>query len=148
MSQNKLTLKCVLLLAGLWGTNAALGAEGPIKVGGTVAMTGEFEAFGQEQSRGLRFWERDINDRGALLGRRVQVVLYDDASETAGVAALYEKLIELGKANVGEARDLSFPHDVVFIDRSLAGHFGNLAKLGATGPWREIVRRYAGKGGT
>lgn len=56
--------------------------------------------------------------------------------------ALYEKLIDLGKADLGEARDLSFPHDVVFIDRSLAGHFGNLSKLRATGPWRDLVRKY------
>jgi len=34
---------------------------------------------------------------------------------------------------------------LVPIDRSLAGHFGNLCKLGATGPWRDIVLEYTGK---
>ena len=57
-------------------------------------------------------------------------------------SALYDKLFELGKANLGEAKDIRFPHDVVFIDRSLAGHFGNLSKLRATGRWRQMVEKY------
>ena len=56
--------------------------------------------------------------------------------------ALYEKLIDLGKANLDEARDIRFPRDVVFIDRSLAGHFGNLSELRATGRWRDMVEKY------
>jgi hypothetical protein len=31
---------------------------------------------------------------------------------------------------------------MVFIDRTLGGLFGNLGKLGATGPWRNILREY------
>lgn len=40
--------------------------------------------------------------------------------------------------------DIAFPQDIIFIDRSLSGHFGNLARLRAAGPWGEVVRRYAG----
>jgi hypothetical protein len=32
----------------------------------------------------------------------------------------------------------------VFIDRALAGHFGNLVRLRATGPWRNLVQHHAG----
>jgi predicted unusual protein kinase regulating ubiquinone biosynthesis (AarF/ABC1/UbiB family) len=56
---------------------------------------------------------------------------------------IYDKLLELGLANWSKAADITFPEDLVFIDRSLGGHFGNLARLGATGPWRELVRKYA-----
>lgn len=55
---------------------------------------------------------------------------------------LYDKLLELGLANWSRARHLEFPEDIVFIDRSLAGHLGNLMRLGASGPWRDIVSRY------
>ncbi len=55
---------------------------------------------------------------------------------------LYEKLIELGLANLSRAAGIRFPEDVVFIDRSFGGHFGNLARLGASGPWRRLVRSY------
>ena len=56
---------------------------------------------------------------------------------------IYDKLFELGIANWSKATDITFPQDLVFIDRSLGGHFGNLARLGATGPWRRLVREYA-----
>jgi predicted unusual protein kinase regulating ubiquinone biosynthesis (AarF/ABC1/UbiB family) len=55
----------------------------------------------------------------------------------------YERLIELGMANWSKAMDVAFPEDLIFIDRSLSGHFGNLARLHAQGSWGEIVHRYA-----
>ncbi len=58
---------------------------------------------------------------------------------------LYQKVMDLGMANLGEARDLRFPEDIVFIDRSLAGLYGNLTQLRATGPWRRLVLKYAGE---
>lgn len=57
----------------------------------------------------------------------------------------YHKMLELGSANMGEARDLRFPEDVVFVNRTLSGHFGNLTRLGATGPWRELALKYVGR---
>jgi predicted unusual protein kinase regulating ubiquinone biosynthesis (AarF/ABC1/UbiB family) len=56
--------------------------------------------------------------------------------------ALYERLMELGFANWSEAADIRFPEDIVFVDRALSGHFGNLCRLRARGPWRELVDRY------
>jgi predicted unusual protein kinase regulating ubiquinone biosynthesis (AarF/ABC1/UbiB family) len=56
---------------------------------------------------------------------------------------LYRKLISLGTANWGEASDLVFPEDAVFIDRAMAGLLGNLNRLGAEGPWREIALDFA-----
>jgi hypothetical protein len=59
---------------------------------------------------------------------------------------IYREMIELGIASVGEAVEIRFPHDVIFVDRSMAGHFGNLGRLHATGPWRELVKSYAARG--
>jgi predicted unusual protein kinase regulating ubiquinone biosynthesis (AarF/ABC1/UbiB family) len=55
----------------------------------------------------------------------------------------YDKIMELGMANWSQATDLRFPEDIIFIDRTLAGHFGNLIRLSATGPWRRILQYYA-----
>jgi hypothetical protein len=55
----------------------------------------------------------------------------------------YDDLIALGMSNWSTAMDIAFPEDIIFVDRSLAGHFGNLARLHAAGPWGEIVHRYA-----
>jgi len=58
-------------------------------------------------------------------------------------ASIYESLYDLGMSNWQDATDVRFPRDVVFINRTLGGLFGNLSALRATGPWREIIRKYA-----
>ena len=58
---------------------------------------------------------------------------------------LYEKILELGMANWSQSMDTQFPEDVIFVDRSFAGHFGNLTRLRATGPWHELVGSYASR---
>ena len=57
--------------------------------------------------------------------------------------SIYDDLYDLGMANWQEAKDIRFPRDVVFINRTLGGLFGNLGKLRATGPWRKLLRQYA-----
>ncbi len=56
--------------------------------------------------------------------------------------SIYESLYELGMSNLQYGTDIRFPSDVVFINRTLGGLFGNLCMLGATGSWREILREY------
>jgi predicted unusual protein kinase regulating ubiquinone biosynthesis (AarF/ABC1/UbiB family) len=58
---------------------------------------------------------------------------------------LYRQIFELGWSSWSQSRGVQFPEGMVFIDRSLAGHFGNLCRLNATGPWRELVERYANR---
>jgi predicted unusual protein kinase regulating ubiquinone biosynthesis (AarF/ABC1/UbiB family) len=59
---------------------------------------------------------------------------------------LYPTLVDLGMATVPEARDLHFPEGIIFVQRSLSGHFGNLTRLKATAPWRDVVSRYVRAG--
>ena len=48
-------------------------------------------------------------------------------------------MLTLGWAHAGEAVELRFPSDIVFVHRTLGGHFGNLGRLRATARWRDIV---------
>ena len=88
---------CISLL-----TIGAFAAEPtqPIRVGYTTSLTGALADFGASQQRGIDLWVEDVNDRGALLGRRVEAVMHDDASTEANVAPLYEKLISEDKVDV------------------------------------------------
>ena len=56
---------------------------------------------------------------------------------------LYERFFELGKAHWHESLDIVFPKDLIFIDRTFAGHFGNLSKLGANALWQDIFDEFA-----
>jgi len=65
----------------------------PIRVGMTVSLTGQYDVPGKVQLQGVEMWVHDINQRGALLGRPIKLVYYDDKSDPATSARLYEKLI-------------------------------------------------------
>jgi predicted unusual protein kinase regulating ubiquinone biosynthesis (AarF/ABC1/UbiB family) len=54
-------------------------------------------------------------------------------------SSIYETLYDLGMTNWRDASDIRFPRDMVFIDRTLVGLFGNLATLRATGPWKDLL---------
>jgi len=56
---------------------------------------------------------------------------------------IYGQLIRLGFQDWEQKFDMEFPEDVIFVNRSLGGHFGNLSRLRATGPWRDLVLKYA-----
>ncbi len=71
-----------------------------IRVGTTQPLTGKFKEFGEEQLRGIQMWVHDINARGALLGKDVELVYYDDYSEADRSALLYRQLIEKDKVDL------------------------------------------------
>ena len=52
---------------------------------------------------------------------------------------LLRQVIDNNLIHFGEAKDIRFPHDIVFINRTAAGHFGNLSRLRAAAPWRGMV---------
>ena len=64
-----------------------------------------------------------------------------------GNEEMYREVVRLGFEDWEEKTDMLFPEDVIFINRSLVGHFGNLSRLRATGPWRDLVLKYAAVGG-
>lgn len=86
-------------VACLLGTQAVL-AEDEIKVGVTVSLTGKYAEKGQDQHQGLQMWANDLNARGALLGKKVRVVHYDDKSDRQTSARLYERLITKDKVDL------------------------------------------------
>ncbi len=52
---------------------------------------------------------------------------------------LYDDMIALGMENWSQQLDVRFPGDLIFLQRTLSGHFGNMTRLNASGPWREIA---------
>ncbi|MDJ0878027.1 MAG: amino acid ABC transporter substrate-binding protein [Halieaceae bacterium] len=72
----------------------------PILVGTTQSLSGRFAREGTQQLEGLLMWMNDINARGELLGRPVELVHYDDHSDVDRVEELYEKLITERKVDL------------------------------------------------
>jgi len=72
----------------------------PIRVGVTVSLSGQFAVLGKDELQGMQMWADDVNRRGALLGRKVEVVYYDDESDPDKSAELYERLITTDKVDL------------------------------------------------
>ncbi|MCG6865305.1 MAG: amino acid ABC transporter substrate-binding protein [Thiogranum sp.] len=89
-----------LLLLIVIDCHAMTTQEPPIRVGVTVSLSGEYAVSGKLELEGIRMWVHDINQRGALLGQRVELVYYDDKSEPATSATLYERLITQDKVDL------------------------------------------------
>jgi len=78
----------------------ALNNDQPIRVGVTASLTGAYDVQGKSLLQGITMWANDINARGALLGRAVEIVHYDDQSSPEKSAELYEKLITVDKVDL------------------------------------------------
>ena len=96
MIRNLLLTLCTLALTLAAGAYAVE----PIRIGTTQSLSGQYEDFGTNQLRGLQMWVGDVNDRGALLGRPVELVHYDDESDPDRSVELYRKLIEQDKVDL------------------------------------------------
>jgi len=85
---------CMLIIP-----NLAKAAD-PIRVGLSVALTGGVASAGKQVLAALQIWRDDVNAKGGLLGRPVELVFYDDQSNPQNVPALYTKLIEVDKVDL------------------------------------------------
>jgi branched-chain amino acid transport system substrate-binding protein len=83
------------------GMTSRAGAEQPpIKIGMSMAQTGGLAAGGKASLLGIEIWRDDVNARGGLLGRKVELVVYDDKSSASETPAIYAKLLDVDKVDL------------------------------------------------
>jgi branched-chain amino acid transport system substrate-binding protein len=71
------------------------GEEGPIRIGISLPLTGDFTEPGEGVQRGYELWAEIINENGGLLGRDVELIIRDDGSDPNKVVSDYERLISV-----------------------------------------------------
>jgi branched-chain amino acid transport system substrate-binding protein len=64
-----------------------------IRIGYSLSLSGPLAANGQTARLAHEIWQEDVNARGGLLGRPVELVCVDDRTDSTSVAGLYRKLI-------------------------------------------------------
>src|SRR5512135_1816883 len=72
----------------------------PVVVGAVLPQTGDLADLASGYRNGLLLWQQEVNAAGGLLGRRVELRLFDDRSEANRDGALYAKLVSEDKADV------------------------------------------------
>jgi branched-chain amino acid transport system substrate-binding protein len=88
---------CALLLVA----SPVLSQTGkPIKIGGSLPLTG----YASEQAKwikaGYESWAEDINKAGGLLGRPVKLIIYDDESNSDKAVTYFERAITVDKVDL------------------------------------------------
>jgi branched-chain amino acid transport system substrate-binding protein len=83
--------------------------NGPIKVGFGISTSGAAAQEGKQVLIALELWRDDVNARGGLLGRPVELVYYDDESNPFKELEIYRKLTNVDRVDL------------------LVGPYGNLA---------------------
>src|SRR5215472_5526445 len=86
-------LAAAVIAGALLAGHAAKAAD-PIRIGTTLALTGGVAPIGKQVLAALQIWRDDVNAKGGLLGRPVELVFYDAQSNPANIPQLYTKLIE------------------------------------------------------
>lgn len=66
----------------------------PIRVGYCLSLTGPLAGNSRSAQLAHEIWRDDVNGRGGLLGRPVELVCHDDQGEASRCAALYAQLID------------------------------------------------------
>jgi branched-chain amino acid transport system substrate-binding protein len=92
-------ISALLIACALIWSNAAHTAD-PIRIGMSMALTGGVAPIGKQVLTALQIWRDDINAKDGLLGRRVELVFYDDQSNPANIPQIYTKLIEVDKVDL------------------------------------------------
>ena len=121
-------MKRTMLLAAtaLFAWSASAQAADPVRIGVALSQTGNLADSAAPYFKGLDLWREQANARGGLAGRPIEFVVYDDRSDPATAARLYEKLItddkvdlvisSLGSATAATGSAVAEKHKMVMIN--------------------------------
>ena len=90
----------VMIVAPSIGLVAVAEVQPPIRIGASLSQTGAYAAFGQNQLRGYQLCVKHTNDKGGVLGRKLELVVDDDQSQPATAVRIYERLITQEKVDL------------------------------------------------
>src|SRR5262244_2184849 len=89
-----------IAIATMTLSSASAQSGQPIRIGLSLALTGAGAAPSKVISTALEMWRDDVNAKGGLLGRPVELLIYDDQSTPGNVPAIYTKLVTLDKVDL------------------------------------------------
>jgi branched-chain amino acid transport system substrate-binding protein len=87
------------LLATAFSCELTAAAE-PIKIGLSMSLTGPLASNGKQLLAAIEIWRDDVNVRGGLLHRPIELVYYDDQSNPSNVPVIYAKLLGVDRVDL------------------------------------------------
>ncbi len=96
----KFTLKKLVIGTAMAMSALAASAADPIKIGSVLSVTGPAAFLGDPELKTLQMYVEDINKKGGVLGRPLELVHYDDGSDAAKANGFGKRLIDDDKVDV------------------------------------------------
>ncbi|HEX7271638.1 MAG TPA: amino acid ABC transporter substrate-binding protein [Casimicrobiaceae bacterium] len=75
-------------------------AQQPLKIGFGMSLTGPLAGNGKAALIAMQIWAEDVNAKGGILGRKVELVYYDDQTNPSTVPSIYNKLLDVDKVDL------------------------------------------------
>lgn len=96
----KTILKKTVLFAAIAIAAASASAADPIRIGSVLSVSGPAAFLGDPELKTLQLYIEKINAEGGVLGRKLELVHYDDGSDAAKANSFTKRLIESDKVDV------------------------------------------------
>ena len=93
-------MRLVVAAASLAGFACAAGAAEPIRIGFGLSETGGSAGVARQYLLTAQIWAEQVNAKGGLLGRKIELVHYDDQSNPGLEPGIYTKLLDVDKVDL------------------------------------------------
>ena len=120
-SRTRKSLAALVVAAGMAFAATAQAAD-TIRIGFSMALTGGLAGAGKGALIAMQVWAEDVNARGGILGKPVELVYYDDQTNPATVPAIYTKLLDIDEVDFvvsGYGTNLIAPAMPIVMQRGL-----------------------------
>lgn len=87
-------LRAITLAAAVTAGATLAFAADPVKIGSVVSATGPAAFLGDPEAKTLKLYVEELNKKGGLLGRPVELVLYDDGGDANKARTFATRLVE------------------------------------------------------
>jgi len=96
----RLSMKLLATAAAMvLSASLAQAQQPPIKIGAVLSATGGASFLGDPEKRTLEMYVADINAKGGINGRKVEAIIYDDASNPNNARTFATRLIDQDKVD-------------------------------------------------
>src|SRR5712672_256085 len=85
---------------GLLFSAISIAQQQPIRIGMSMPQTGALSGGGKAALVALNMWVEDVNAKGGLLGRKVELIAYDDQGNPSLTPGIYTKLLDVDKVDL------------------------------------------------
>lgn len=100
MNRLKPWLSLGLLTFCLACTAPLQAAPPPLRIGFGMSLTGPLAGNGKAALISMQIWAEDVNTKGGILGRKVELVYYDDQTNPSTIPSIYSKLLDVDKVDL------------------------------------------------